>query len=233
MNDREVPVLIAGGSLVGLTTSVLLASKGIPHLVVERHRGTSIHPRAALFHQGTIEVFRSVGLHEAVEDAAAREFVQDGAILSVPHLKSDNPKYFFKTMNWDVEGLSATRRLFITQIGLEPILREKAQELGAAVGVEHLYGWELVDFEQDDAGVTSTIRPRDGGEDVRVRSQYLVAADGAHSPIREKLGIATLGRGTFADCLTIYFKADLRDLLADRNWSVVYVNHPEMLGFSR
>jgi hypothetical protein len=41
------------------------------------------------------------------------------------------------------------------------------------------------------------------------------------------------GRGGFADCVTIYFKADVREMLGDRNLSVVYVNHPELLGFFR
>ena len=42
-----------------------------------------------------------------------------------------------------------------------------------------------------------------------------------------------LGRGDFADCVTIYFKADARDLIGERNLSVIYVNHPEMLAFFR
>jgi 2-polyprenyl-6-methoxyphenol hydroxylase-like FAD-dependent oxidoreductase len=45
--DDETPVLIAGGSLVGLSTAVFLGAHGVPSLVVERHRGTAIHPRAA------------------------------------------------------------------------------------------------------------------------------------------------------------------------------------------
>ena len=52
MSDRRVPVLIVGGSLVGLSTSLLLAAQEVPHLLVERHRGTAVHPRAASFHQG-------------------------------------------------------------------------------------------------------------------------------------------------------------------------------------
>jgi len=84
--DENVPVLIAGGSLVGLTTSVLLGHYGVPNIVVERHRGTAIHPRAAAFHQRTMEIFRSIGLQEAVGEAADREFVQNGAILSVDAL---------------------------------------------------------------------------------------------------------------------------------------------------
>ena len=53
--DIEVPVLIVGGSLAGLTVSGLLASQGVLNMLAERHRGTAIHPRVASFHQGTME----------------------------------------------------------------------------------------------------------------------------------------------------------------------------------
>ena len=136
---------------------------------------------------------------------------------------------FYRSFNEGVEGLSPTSRLFITQIGLEPVLRERARELGA----DHNYATELASFEQDDAGVVAVLRPRDGGPERRVRARYLVAADGAHSFVRRQLGIGMAGRGSFADCVTIYFKADLRALIGDRNLSVVYVNQPGLLAFFR
>ena len=42
----EVPVLIVGGGPVGLTASFLLSLHGIRSLLVERHPGTSIVPKA-------------------------------------------------------------------------------------------------------------------------------------------------------------------------------------------
>lgn len=227
--EHDIPVLIAGGSLVGLTTSLLLSARGVPNLLVERHRGTAIHPRAASFHQRTMEIFRGVGLQQPIEDAAAREFVQNGAIIAVESLGGRELKYFYTSFNDGVEGLSPTSRLFITQIGLEPVIRDRAVELGAV----HRFGTELIGFEQDEREVRATIRARAGGEPELVRAQYLVAADGAHSSIRQQLGIAMQGRGSFAHCITIYFKADVRPLLGDRNLSVVYVNHPTLLGFFR
>jgi 2-polyprenyl-6-methoxyphenol hydroxylase-like FAD-dependent oxidoreductase len=128
-----------------------------------------------------------------------------------------------------VEGLSPTDRLFITQVGLEPILRQRASDLGA----EHLFGTDLVSFETRDDHIVSVIRPHGGGPEEVVISDYLVAADGAHSAVREQLGIPMTGRGSFADCVTIYFKADVNPLMGDRNLSVVYVNHPELTAFFR
>ena len=227
--EEEGPVLIVGGSLVGLTASVLLGHHGVPHLLVERHAGTAIHPRAAAFHQRTLEVYRSVGLQDAVEAAAAREFVQDGAIMAVETLGGRELAWFYRSVNEDVADLSPARRLFITQIGLEPVLRDRATELGADLR----FATELADFSQDESGVIAALRHRGSGEERRVRARYMIAADGTHSPVRRKLGIAMQGRGEFSRCATIYFRADVRHLLGDRNLSVVYVNQPGLLAFFR
>ena len=92
---------------------------------------------------------------------------------------------------------------------------------------------DLVSFEQREDRVVSVIRPHGGGPEEVVSSDYLVAADGAHSTVRDQLGIPMSGRGTFADCVTIYFKADVKPLMGGRNLSVVYVNHPRLTGFFR
>jgi 2-polyprenyl-6-methoxyphenol hydroxylase-like FAD-dependent oxidoreductase len=226
---RHTPVLIVGGSLVGLTTSALLARHGVPHLLVEAHPGTAIHPRAASFHQRTMEAFRSLGIQTAVEEAAAREFVQDGAIVAVESLGGKELTYFYENFNAGVTDLSPTRRLFITQVGLEPVLRGRAEELGA----EHLFSTELVSLTPEEDRVVSVLRPRDGGPEIEVVSDYVIAADGAHSSIRGQLGIDMAGHGDFADCVTIYFRADVRELLRERNLSVVYVNNPRQFSFFR
>jgi 2-polyprenyl-6-methoxyphenol hydroxylase-like FAD-dependent oxidoreductase len=229
MGHEDVPVLIVGGSLVGLSTAVFLGHHGVPSLVLERHRGTAIHPRAALVNQRTMETYRAVGLEEQIEEAAAREFVQNGAIVSVDSLGGKELDWYFRFINEGVEELSPSRRVFITQIGLEPVLLAAAERLGARIE----YASEAVSVEQDADGVKVVVRPRDGGEDRTVRARYVVAADGAHSPIRERLGIRQLGHGSFSDSITIYFKADVSRLMGDRNLSVIYVFGPRLQGFFR
>ena len=229
MADEDVPVLIVGGSLVGLSTAVFLGHHGVPSLVLERHRGTAIHPRAALVNQRSVETYRAVGLQAAIEDAAKREFVQNGAIVSVESLGGQELDWYFRNINEGVEELSPSARIFVTQIGLEPVLLEAAERLGARIE----YAAEAFSVEQDDSGVTAVVRPRDGGPERAVRARYLVAADGAHSPIRERLGIRKLGHGSFSDSITIYFRADVRPLMGDRNLSVVYVFGHHLQGFFR
>jgi 2-polyprenyl-6-methoxyphenol hydroxylase-like FAD-dependent oxidoreductase len=229
MAHEDVPVVIVGGSLVGLSTAVFLGHHGVPSLVLERHRGTAIHPRAALVNQRTMETYRAVGLEDEIEEAAAREFIQNGAIVSVDSLGGKELDWYFRFINEGVEEISPSKRVFVTQIGLEPVLLRAAGRVGAEVR----YAADAASVEQDESGVTVVVRPRDGGPEHPVRARYLVAADGAHSPVREQLGIRRLGHGSFSDSITIYFKADVSRLMGDRNLSVVYVFGPRLQGFFR
>ena len=71
MEDRA-PVLVAGGGTVGLFTALFLAHHGVPALTVERHAGTSIHPRALGIGLRSLELFREVGIDEEFRAAAVR-----------------------------------------------------------------------------------------------------------------------------------------------------------------
>lgn len=225
----EVPVLIAGGSLVGMSTAMLLGHYGVRSLAVERHRGTAIHPCAAQISQRTMEIFRTVGVEQIVMRASEQQFVQDGAIMAVDTLAGNEIATYIANLNEGMRHASPCQRVFISQSLLEPLLKTRAEDLGA----ELRFSTELLSFEQDADGVTALIRHRDGGEPETVRAQYLVAADGAHSSVREKLEIPMRGRGVFSNSITIYFRADVTSLLRGRNLSVIYVLNPTLRGFFR
>jgi 2-polyprenyl-6-methoxyphenol hydroxylase-like FAD-dependent oxidoreductase len=75
--------------------------------------------------------------------------------------------------------------------GLEPITLDRARELGAHVR----FDTELVSFDQDTLGVTARLAHRPTGTLSQVRADYLIAADGHRSPIRERLGVDTFRSG--------------------------------------
>lgn len=229
MGDIEVPVLIAGGSLVGMSTALLLGHHGIPALVVEHHRGTAIHPRAAMITQRTMEIFRTVGVEQIVLQKSDEQFVQDGAIMAVETLAGKELAWFIANLNEGVRDVTPSSRIFITQSLLEPLLKSRAEELGAQLR----FATELVSFEEDSGGVTAQIRERDSGKLSSVRARYMIAADGSHSQIRERLGIRMLGHGVFSKSITIYFRGDVSPLLRGRNLSVMYVINSTLSGFFR
>src|SRR5688572_22895569 len=200
MADIEVPVLIVGGSLVGMSTALLLGHHGVRALAVEHHRGTAIHPRAAQITQRTMEILRTVGIEQIVRQKSDAQFVQDGAIMAVETLAGRELGYFIANLNEGIRDVSPTERVFISQSLLEPLLKIRAEELGA----ELRFGTGVIAFDQDDRGVHAVIRHRDTGDTDNVRASYMVAADGAHSRTREQLGIRMHGRGVFSHSLTIY-----------------------------
>ena len=229
MPDIETPVLIVGGSLVGMSAALLLGYHGVRSLAVENHRGTAIHPRAAQISQRTMEIFRTVGVEQIVREKSDEQFVQDGAILAVETLAGKEIQRFIANLNEGVTDVSPCRRCFISQSLLEPLLKARAEELGAQL----LFGTEVISFEQDADGVTALLRDRDSGKSTTVRAQYMVAADGARSGVRERLGIRMTGHGTFSKSITIYFRADVEPLMRGRNMTVIYVFNPALRGFFR
>jgi 2-polyprenyl-6-methoxyphenol hydroxylase-like FAD-dependent oxidoreductase len=227
--DVEFPVVFAGGGLVGLSTAMFLAQHGISSLAVERlHRGSQL-PRAAFFHMRTLELFRSAGIEDEVRARSLEEFEAEGSISLMDTLAGKVLAGFVPSLNQGVDDFSPCRRLFVTQPGLEPILRRRAEGTGARV----LNGYEVVGFTQDASGVTTTARNVDTGEARTIRSQYLVGTDGAHSKVRELAGIEFDGRGVFSNSITIYFEAPLAELLVGKNISVIYIGNPHLGGFFR
>jgi 2-polyprenyl-6-methoxyphenol hydroxylase-like FAD-dependent oxidoreductase len=229
--SEDVPVLIVGGSLVGLAAALFLRWHGIDVLTVERHAGTAINARAGHFHLRTVEILRSAGLEDAVRRKSEEQYPPDGGINNVETLAGREIANYFPNLNAGVDEFSPTVRLFINQDALEPILRARAEELGTRLR----YRSECTSLQQDNDGVSAVIRDLESGAESSVRAKYLIAADGNRSPTRERLGIGMHGHGLLSHSITIYFRAlaDLGPLLQDRNQGVHYVTNPLMRGFFR
>ncbi|MGH3304235.1 MAG: FAD-dependent monooxygenase [Streptosporangiaceae bacterium] len=229
--QHEVPVLIVGGSLVGLSAALFLRWHGIDSLTVERHSGTAIRARAGHFHLRTVEILRSVGLEEAIRRRSEEQYHPDGGINNVESLAGREIANYFPNLNAGVDEFSPTVRLFINQDALEPIIRARAEELGARLR----YRTECTSLTQDADGVTAMLSDLDSGTQTTTRARYVIAADGNRSPIRQLLDIGTHGHGLLSNSITIYFRAlsDLGPLLAGRNQGVHYVTNPVLRGFFR
>ena len=225
----DCQVLVVGGSLVGLSAAAFLAAQGVDAMAIEKHAGTSIHPRAGYFHIGTMEAYRRIGLEAAIAAASREQFGPDGGINAVESLAGRELAKFVPDINAGVAPYSPCRRFFMTQQSLEPLLHARAAELGARLS----YRTELVGFEQDADGVTATVRDLESGEARSIRAQYMIAADGNRSPVREALGIGMSGPGWLSDSITIYFKADCRPWLEGRQLGVIYVVNADQRGFFR
>ena len=225
----DCQVLGAGGSLVGLSAACFLAAQGVGVLVIEKHAGTSIHPRAGYFHLGTMEAYRRIGLEAAILEASRAQFGPDGGINLVESLAGRELARFVPDINAGVEPYSPCRRFFMTQQSLEPLLHGRARALGARLS----YRTELTGFEDKGDHVVATVRDLDSGALREIRARYMIGADGNRSPVRAALGIGMTGPGWLSDSITIYFKADCRPWLEGRQLGVIYVSNADQRGFFR
>ena len=226
----EAPVLIAGGGLIGLSMAMFLAQHGIRSIAVERMHSGSQLARAGHFHLRTIELFRAARIEKEVRRQSNEDFVPEGALIAMDSLSGRKLADIIPSLNVGVDDtLTPCRRYFIDQPGLERILRKRALEVGAVVRT----GCEFMSFREDADGVTATVRNVDSHAESEIRCQYLVGADGAHSKVRELLGIPMDGRGIFSNSITIYFHADLWPQLGNKPISIIYINNPVLGGFFR
>ncbi|MET9748226.1 FAD-dependent oxidoreductase [Streptomyces ardesiacus] len=218
---HRVPVLVVGGSLVGLSMSVFLGRLGVRHTLVERHAGTSIHPRGRGNNVRTMEIFRVAGAEPDIRRAAAT-LADNHGILQTPTLAGDAGEWLFKQID-PGNGLarfSPSSWCLCSQNDLEPELLTHAATLGGDLR----FGTEMLSFEADADGVTAIVKSRETGEHTTIRADYLVAADGPRSPVREQLGIGQSGPGDLFHNVSITFRSRrLADVVGDRRFIVCYL----------
>ncbi|MFJ9908164.1 FAD-dependent oxidoreductase [Streptomyces sp. NPDC101152] len=225
---HDVPVLIVGGSLVGLSTSLFLGRLGVRHTLVERHAGTSIHPRGRGNNVRTMELFRVSGTEPAIHRAAAT-LADNHGILQTPTLVGDAGEWLFKEIDpgGGLARFSPSAWCLCSQNDLEPVLLDHAARLGGDLR----YSTELMSFEADSTGVTALVKSRRTGEHTTFRAGYLVAADGPRSPVREQLGIGQSGPGDLFHNVSVTFRSRrLADVVGDRRFIVCYLTSPEADG---
>jgi len=227
MRQDDTPVLIAGGSIVGLSAALFLASHGIKPVLVERHRGISQHPRAMGLSPRSMEILRAVGLEEALRKADPIEVVNSG-ILHVETLAGREVGWIDTPSPEDISAISPTTWLFAAQDNVEPVIRDRAAELGADIR----FHAELESFERatDGTGIVAVVRDHDRAERYQVRARYLLAADGHRSPVRDRLGIALDGPGTLGSAISVLFRADLSAVLRGRRFAVCYIENAQVQG---
>ncbi|MFI8965394.1 FAD-dependent monooxygenase [Streptomyces sp. NPDC053493] len=223
---EQTPVLIVGGAVVGLSTALFLARRGIRPLLVERHPGALGHPRARVINPRTVEIFRAAGLEEEIfADRSLTSELSEKLMVRAETLAG--PEIFSAPMQDEAPELTSEVTpctwCSIDQDRLERLVARRATELGAEVR----WSTELAGFEQTDDGVVATLRDTATGEETTVHAQYLIGADGVRSTVRERLGIAVEGPGTLIHTVSVVFKADLTAPLRGRDLGLGYFDQPD------
>lgn len=214
MSDGSTDVLIVGGGPVGLSTALFLARKGIRPIVVERRPRLSTIPRATGLHARTVEIFRTVGLEPAVQQAGMKivgpgaelDLVRAGratplVMLGAQSLADLHKSFVMEAHDVDYDKFTPSWPIWCGQDHYEPLLHDAAVEAGAEIRFQN----ELVGLTQDQDGVTATVN--DNGTTRTIRARYVVGADGVKSPVRELLQIGNRSNGVAGNFVSIIFRA--------------------------
>ncbi len=218
----DVPVIVVGAGPAGVVTAIGLARHGVPSLVIERHPSTSIFPRATGISVRSMEIFRGWGIEKAVM-AGGYKVKALGATVDRLDDRSpiESPLGFPDPAA--CAAVSPAAAAICPQDHLEPILVDQYRSLGMG---EIRFSTELVGFDQDEAGVSVSIRDRETGAVDTIRCRYLVGADGHRSAVRQTLEIPMEGPDDLGQFMSILFRADLADVLGESRYGL-YMLRPQ------
>ncbi len=214
--ERLERVLIAGAGPSGLTAALTLARAGVPVTVIEKGAGLNPESRASTFHPPTLELLDELDVADRIIAAGLR------APRTQFRDRTTGPVATFDL------GVLADETRFPFRIQLE-------QNKAAAILLDELTSgrWDAdVRFStrvhavtsQSDADVTVLAGTAD--DFVELTVPWLIAADGAHSPVRHSLDIGLMGETYPEEFLVVSVAEELTDHLADLEY-VNYVADPD------
>jgi 2-polyprenyl-6-methoxyphenol hydroxylase-like FAD-dependent oxidoreductase len=222
----RVQVLVVGAGPAGLVAGITLATYGVDVLVVDRRDGSSPLSRALVISTRGMELMRRWGLEDVVRAGAAD--VEPCAWVT-PTLASGEGREMPLGFPSDEEAarVSPTRPAWAPQDHHEPILLAHLQSAPSAAV---RFGCELIELTQDARAAHAVLVDGRSGKTRRVSADYVVAADGAHSVVRQQLGIAMIGSADLGDYGRVEFVAPLADIVGDRRYALYVISGPDSGG---
>ncbi len=174
------PVVVVGGGPVGLCVALGLANHGVPVVLLEADDSVCIGSRAICISRRSLEIIQRLGalpgfLAHGLPWTGGRSFYRDAEVLRFEMPQDENQKL--------------PPMINIAQYAIEQLLLDRALQRPELIEVR----WQ---------NRVSSVQPHDGGVRVAVSTplgeytidvDWLVAADGGRSTVREALGLALEG----------------------------------------
>lgn len=203
--DFDVPVLIVGGGPVGLAMAVELGWRGIECVLVEQGDGEVIHPKTNGVNMRTMEYCRRWGIADTIRKQGypkgrARDHIYFTTLTGWEIARQINPAYD------EVERPRGTLEPFqrCPQTVFDPALQARARSLDT---VSLRYHVRCLGVEQDGDGVTVRLEDANSGACETLRAAFVVACEGARSPIRDALGIELTGTPVLGYSTNVLFRS--------------------------
>lgn len=206
-------VVIAGGGPVGMTLAHVLAHFGVRSVLVERNPTTTRHPKMDITNARSMELFRRVGLADALRAVAVAEsqpfdvsWITTLTGVELHRFVYPSVTEFRQRMRQRNDGtMPSEPPMRVSQVIIEPVLKAA---IDANPLIDVRFGTAFESFAQDDRGVTVTIS---AGEPVR--ADFLIGCDGGNSRVRELLDIGLSGQARVAQRFITHFRSSETRLL--------------------
>ena len=174
------PVVVVGGGPVGLTTALGLANHGVPVVLIEADDSVCTGSRAICISRRSLEIMERVGAVDGFKKiglpwTGGRSYYRDAEVLHFTMPQDENQKL--------------PPMVNLAQYHIEQILLDRAQQRADLIDIR--WQTKVTAIEARDDGVRLTLSTAQG--DYELNADWLVAADGGRSFIRESLGLQLQG----------------------------------------
>jgi 2-polyprenyl-6-methoxyphenol hydroxylase-like FAD-dependent oxidoreductase len=215
-----------GAGPAGLVAAITLARYGIDVVLIDRRGTPSGLSRSLVISTRGMELMRRFGLEQAVRSGAADVKIRAWV---APDLASGEGTEMPLGHPSDAEAAlaSPTRPAWVAQDHHEPVMLGHLRSLPSA---SIRLGCQLLEMTQDDGGIRATVTGTGTGAVEDITASYLIAADGAHSTVREQLGISMLGPDDLADYERVEFTAPLWPLAGEHRYALYLITRPDAAG---
>jgi 3-(3-hydroxy-phenyl)propionate hydroxylase len=180
MPALDAQVAVVGAGPIGMTLAGRLAQRGVSVILLEQHpRHTGEGSKALCMQRETLEIWARLGVGETVADRGVqwdlgRTYFRDRELFSIK-LPSSEADHFPPFVN-------------INQTEVEDLLLERLQALPE---IDLRWGHRLAGLRQEEAGVRLSCETPEGTRELTTR--FAIGADGAHSSVRQLLGMGFPG----------------------------------------
>jgi 3-(3-hydroxy-phenyl)propionate hydroxylase len=177
MRDTKNRVIVVGAGPVGLTAALALARRNIPVVVLAAETELVKELRGSTFHPPTLDLLDEFELVPRMIEVGLKA-----------------PTWQFRdretgpVATFDLSFLATdTAHPYRVQCEQWKLMRFLEEALRGIAGVEIRFGHSVGAVQQDNDAVTVTATAPSGQAEISGR--YVIAADGAHSTVRQSLGV--------------------------------------------